>query len=425
MNQPKKKKRQMKSNGLIAACIVFSSFISAQQMVDYDKYKFINQAKNTFQFSGDSAAFMKFYQRLDTLIFAGKGQINIVHFGGSHVQAGTLSNRMRHNFLHLSPDLKHDRGFFFPYKLAGTNNPPDYKVNYDGFWDGCRSALPAADCFWGVSGINASTIDTNAAFSITAFDIDTAKYDFKKVRVFYVMHDSSLTLVPTDDHKLLQTRYDSTMSFVEFTFAEPYTTLNLVLNQKDTSQRGFTLQGIQYVSDMPGLTYHAIGVNGAATYSYLRCANFTQQLQSLAPDLVIFGIGINDAHRPTYEFSQSVFEQNYDSLVARIRLVNPNAVFIFMTNNDSYYNNKPNHNIYKVQKAMRNLSARYQSPMWDFFEIMGGLNSIRTWEMNGLAKKDKIHLTSEGYYLNADLLFEAFRKSYGNYLQNQANNSKP
>src|SRR5690606_1578854 len=99
---------------------------------------------------------------------------NIVHFGGSHVQAGVLSNQMRNNFLHLSPEIKNDRGFFFPYKLAGTNNPSDYSITYDGFWEGCRCALPSADCSWGVSGINAYTIDTNAAFSITANDFENS-----------------------------------------------------------------------------------------------------------------------------------------------------------------------------------------------------------------------------------------------------------
>jgi lysophospholipase L1-like esterase len=36
-----------------------------------------------------------------------------------------------------------------------------------------------------------------------------------------------------------------------------------------------------------------------------------------------------------------------------------------------------------------------------------------------LAKKDKIHFTPEGYVLNADLLFEAIKQSYGVYLNNQ------
>lgn len=397
-----------------------NAMMFSQPVSDFKKYPFLNLDKNVLQFSGDSAAFMKFYQKLDTLIFAGEGQINIVHFGGSHVQAGVLSNQMRNDFLHLSPNLKNDRGFFFPYKLAGTNNPSNYSVTYDGFWEGCRCALPSADCSWGVSGINAYTIDTNAAFSITANDFENSNYSFTKVRIFYLMNDTSFAIKPTEDFEIRSTRYDSIAQYVEFTFAKPYQVLQCVLQQQDSLQTGFTLQGIQYVSSQPGLSYHSIGVNGAATYSYLRCVNFTNQLESLQPDLVIFGIGINDAHKPSYEFSKKTYETNYDSLVARIRKVNPDAVFIFMTNNDSYYKNSANPNVYQVREAMQSLSKKYQSPMWDLFEVMGGLNSIRTWERNGLAKKDKIHLTNEGYILNADLLFEAIRQSYGTYLEQQS-----
>ena len=384
-----------------------------------DDYPFLNLEANKLEFKGDSDAFMAFYQKLDTLIFSGKGQINIVHFGGSHVQAGTLSERMRQNWLHLSPGLKHSRGFFFPYKLAQTNNPVDYSVAYDGFWDGCRCALPAASCSWGVSGINASTVDTNAAFTITAFDTDTGVYPFTAVRVFYIMADTSFTVRPVVDATILSTRYDSVAQYVEYRLARPCTTFtcNLVA---DSGQTGFTLQGIQYVSEKPGLTYHSIGVNGAATYSFLRCENFSQQLVSLQPDLVIFGLGINDAYRPENEFKKETYEANYDSLVMLIRAVNPNAVFIFMTNNDSYYKRRySNPNIVKVQEAMQSLSAKYQSAYWDLFEVMGGFNSIRIWEKYGLAKKDKVHFTPDGYRLNADLLFEAIKRSYGNYLKNQ------
>ena len=42
--------------------------------------------------SGDKA-FSLFFQRLDTLLREGTGQINIMHIGGSHVQAGTFSHQ--------------------------------------------------------------------------------------------------------------------------------------------------------------------------------------------------------------------------------------------------------------------------------------------------------------------------------------------
>jgi lysophospholipase L1-like esterase len=284
--------------------------------------------------------------------------------------------------------------------------------------------VPSAQCQWGVSGINASTVDTNAAFSITAYDGDTSAYEFTRVRLFYIFSDSSLVPEPDMPQEVINVSIDSVSNYVEYTFAEPCTTFTCAIQQRDSLQTGFTLQGIQYVSNEPGLTYHSIGVNGAATYSFLRCANFTNQLQSLQPDLVIFGLGINDAYRPENQFSQATYEANYDSLVWKIHEVNPDAVFIFMTNNDSYYKRRySNPNIVKVQKAMESLSAKYQSAYWDLFEIMGGFNSIRVWERYGLAKRDKIHFTPAGYALNADLLFEAIKRSYGNYLHDQYNKS--
>jgi lysophospholipase L1-like esterase len=416
----------MHFNGLFSA-LFFLSISLYGQNVDRDllrKYPFLKLEDNRLEFKGDSAAFMRFYQKLDTLIFTGKGQVNIVHFGGSHVQAGTLSDRMRQNWLQLSPGLKHSRGFFFPYRLAHTNNPKNYSISYDGFWEGCRCAVPSAQCQWGVSGINASTVDTNAAFSITAYDGDTSAYEFTRVRLFYIFSDSSLVPEPDMPQEVINVSIDSVSNYVEYTFAEPCTTFTCAIQQRDSLQTGFTLQGIQYVSNEPGLTYHSIGVNGAATYSFLRCANFTNQLQSLQPDLVIFGLGINDAYRPENQFSQATYEANYDSLVWKIHEVNPDAVFIFMTNNDSYYKRRySNPNIVKVQKAMESLSAKYQSAYWDLFEIMGGFNSIRVWERYGLAKRDKIHFTPAGYALNADLLFEAIKRSYGNYLHDQYNKS--
>lgn len=399
---------------------LFFAFAATAQEDWQATYPFLNLEKNKLVFTGDSDRFMAFYQKLDTLIFKGKGQVNIVHMGGSHVQAGTLSGQMRKDWLHLSPGLQHDRGFFFPYNLAKTNNPNDYDIAYDGFWEGCRCALPSADCYWGVSGINASTVDTNASLTVTAKDENDRPYSFTRVRIFYAFSDTSFVPFPMMPDNPYRAFADSSGQYIEFSFEKPATTLSLRFRPTDTIQKGFTLQGIQYLSDKPGLTYHAIGVNGAATYSYLRCANFANQMVSLQPDLVIFGIGINDAHRPENEFSQSTYERNYDSLVGLILTANPNAVFIFMTNNDSFYKGRySNPNIVKVQAAMRKLAAKYQSGYWDLFEVMGGFNSIRTWERYGLAKKDKIHFTPAGYVLNADLLFEAIKQSYGVYLNNQ------
>jgi lysophospholipase L1-like esterase len=50
---------------------------------------------------------------------------------------------------------------------------------------------------------------------------------------------------------------------------------------------------------------------------------------------------------------------------------------------------------------------------------MGGLNSMKIWESKGLAQKDKIHFTPQGYSLIGDLFYNAFIAEYINYLKNK------
>ena len=103
----------------------------------------------------------------------------------------------------------------------------------------------------------------------------------------------------------------------------------------------------------------------------IECEN---ALKFLKPDLVIFGLGINDAYKPENQFDGAVYEANYDTLVMRIKEANPDCAFIFMTNNDSYYKQRySNPNILKVQKAMRNLAKKHNKPTND---NPGGINEI-------------------------------------------------
>lgn len=179
-------------------------------------------------------------------------------------------------------------------------------------------------------------------------------------------------------------------------------------------------------NDFAGIVYHNLGINGAATTSFLRSDRMTKDLKSISPDLVIFGIGINDAYGTN--FSQSKFEMHYDSLVARVLKSNPNAAIIFATNNDSYYKRRyVNRNGIKVQESMYKLAKKHDAVVWDMFEIMGGLNSVVLWQKAHLSKRDRVHFTRTGYILLGDLLFDAIIQDYGDYLQeskNSANSDK-
>ena len=86
----------------------------------------------------------------------------------------------------------------------------------------------------------------------------------------------------------------------------------LQVTKTDSLQNQFVLQGVYLGKEENGLTYNAIGVNGASTRSYLRCPQFFEQFATLRADLVIFGIVVNDANVPNGELDEALYEVRYD-----------------------------------------------------------------------------------------------------------------
>lgn len=363
------------------------------------------------------------FERIENLVFHGKGKISILHMGGSHVQGGFLTDRLRYNFSTLTYGVKGERGFVFPYKIAGTNSPYSIKCNWKGSWTGCRSSVSNHQCDWGMSGISAITTDSIASFEIMTIDIDSSAFASNSVIIYHnsnqdyeITTDSSMNLVEVARN--MEDGYDI------FTFAKPYDSFKFNIKRCVEQPSEFILQGIYFGnSELNGFTYNAIGVNGAGTYSYLRSSKFENQMQTIKPDLVFFGIGVNDANVPADNFDQKAFEERYERLMEMIRSTNKDAVFVFITNNDTYYQKRqPNRNAYKVQESMHRLAEKYNGAVYDLFAIMGGLGSIDDWKDANLAASDRIHLTKRGYELQADMMFEAFRSAFGDYLNEKYSN---
>ena len=398
--------------------IVFTLVLQGQESLGALslKYPFLDTTKQSLQYFGSEDALERFFEKLDRTIFEGEGKVNVVHMGGSHVQGGTLSHTMRMNLAQLAPELNVERGFFFPHRLANTNMPGNIYVKKIGTWEGCRNSIPRNNCPWGFSGIDAITRDKDAGFAVQSFSGPGEAYAFKELRVFE--HYQSNTMVPICTPTPDSTYVDTAAGVRCWYFN---TLVDSVAVSFDATQEGesqYTLQGLQMVRDEPGLIYHALGVNGAATKSFLRSENFIEQGAYVAPDLVIFGLGINDAYKPDSDWHPEDYKARYDTLVDWFRSINPDCAFIFMTNNDSYYKRRtPNKHALDVVRMMELLSKEHDAAVWDLFGVMGGLNSIVLWEEHRLAKSDKIHFTRAGYRLNSDLLFWAIWEAYEQHLK--------
>ena len=382
-------------------------------------YNFINYDTNQISYYQQPHPLNYFYDKLDSIITFGEGQTNILHFGGSHIQADIWSGQLRTHLQQLQPGLKASRGLVFPFDIARTNNPSNYKTEYNGHWTRKRCATRKAIGNWGLTGMQVTTSDTNANFKIYAKTNYYQHYDFKSVRIYFAMDSNSYLPIINNKGAVISTRTDSLAEFFEFTFDIYQDTLFVELLKKDSIQNQFTLYGIEFLTDEPGIIYHNMGVNGADVPSYLKCNLIANQTPAINPDLIIFSIGVNDAY--TTKFKSSHYASHYDSLITIFRGINPKISILFTTNNDTYYKKKhPNKNALEVRDVMQELSKKHNCAVWDMFEVMGGLGAIDKWEAIGLAKSDKIHFTGDGYRLIGDLMYSALIKDYQFYLKQKS-----
>lgn len=371
------------------------------------EYPFVRYDANVLHYDTAAAPMQLMFQKWQRVATSGQGTFNIVHIGGSHVQAGTFPHRIRTNILRDYPAAVGSRGMVFPYSAAAKcNNPSDYKVHCPEKVLLTRNVYHNPEHPLGLCGIAVTAQDVATHIQMLVAD---RQFDYTTQRVVVLGH-SPQGVVPSlgaDSRQLSPSYIDTANHRFVFNLASPVDSFEIVLPCRKGQE--FTLTGVYMGSRHPGVSYSSIGVNGAATADYLKCA-LTRDLRLLRPDLVIFGIGINDAHGTNFDSVQ--FKNNYLRLCDSIRSVSPYCAFIFVTNNDCYRKTgrksySVNTNGLLVRDVCYRLAAITGGAVWDQFEVMGGLKSMAKWQTAKLAQADKVHFTRAGYQLMGDLFYEA------------------
>jgi lysophospholipase L1-like esterase len=372
-------------------------------------YPFIKTELNRLDIFGEET-WAPLFEKMGLMQLGSTHQLHIMHIGGSHVQAGILSNQIEKQLKnHFPYDRVGDKGFVFPYQLSNTNAPEGYKIKFTGKWEGCRSSVRHMNCNWGMSGINANTTSKYSSIWIRPEDHQKRNMPFCSVRIYCDLLNNTMTPEPYSLECPSHINIDTVAGMIEWIFENEQESLEFMLiSKEEDSLANFTLQGFQFISEDGGVVMHPIGVNGASLNSYLKCGSFEPQLSMFKPDIAIFAIGVNDANVPSNEFIPEKFESQYDSLIGMFVRANPEVKLVFITNNDTYYKRRyANKNALKVKEVMYRLAEKHQGAVWNLFDIMGGLGSIQKWQLHGLAKKDRIHFTGAGYQLVGDLFVDA------------------
>ena len=382
----------------IISCALCIENMAQPLMRQLPHYDCVNYDANKLILKGDSNRLSTFFAKLDSLALWGDNEINIVHIGGSHIQAGVFPNRMRMNFSNILPGFSGERGAIFPYSAARTNNPKNFEIHYSGEWKKCQNSRPPVTETLGMMGYTISTNDLNCSieFNLNPEEFGS-NWKFNKLRLFATIGDKDLMPILVVNGDTVPSVYeDSTFVFYLNNFAENGTIalgkisdfdrlynkynsqfinikdsiqdslsleLEKIYNKKDSAQTldsyqleigvesdniqnpteeycatntdwKFSIMGLLPENNFNGITYHSMGVNGASLPSWLRCEKFEQQMTFVKPDLAIMAVGVNDANVTSSNFSKETFKARYNQLLQKIYAANPNCAVIFITNND-------------------------------------------------------------------------------------------
>jgi len=404
-------------NSLIALFICFSSSFFGQHYV-LDSLKptlghLINFEANTFKMASESPTFHQFFAKMDSVYSGKKQKLHIFHIGGSHIQADIYSNKIRTYLQNTNTVSQGQRGFVFPFHLAHTNNPTNYRIEANkSKWQGYRSSVRKDSIAWGLAGVTAAFRERSDTIYVKSNYKNYTKqpYEFNKLRVFYNTWRDDYNLTILNPDLVVSDTLNLDKMYREFRFNKLVEDVGICLELKDTTNENpeFALMGMEFMNDDDGIEYTSIGVNGGSFAYYNRSAYFEKQLQIYKPDLFIISVGTNDAYMPKSEFDAEKFRAYYEAFMSMIQRVNPDCAILLTVPNDDYYKRKiPNPNTATQQKVIMELAQKHHMAVWDLYEIMGGLGSSNKWYKNKLMPRDRIHFTYLGYSIKADLFMDA------------------
>jgi LysM repeat protein/lysophospholipase L1-like esterase len=394
------------------------SLTSAKYMGSLVKYQnyypFIHYEENFIEWTNLSAVDSFFIKLSQTP----RRKLKILHIGDSHLQAdfpsGYVRERMQQMFGYGG------RGLIFPYKSAGTHAAYDYRTYSSGKWDYTRNTLKEAVYDMGLIGATIHTTDSNAGFKIVFHD-GFIRDNFTVIKLYCKQDSNSFDVK-------LRTSSTSIPLYVnchENTSGKPYILINLptpsdtievTINKTDKRQNFFECYGLMIEGkDDNGVLYCSTGINGAGYHSLLKQRLFENQLSEFKPDLIILDLGANDFYGGA--FNATEMESNLVKIIDMIQRSSPNTSIIISNSQDIYYRHR--RSIVQCKDFMeltKRVAAYRKCAFYNYYDVAGNCGSMGQWYKRGLAKPDRIHLTTQGYYAKGELYLNAILNSYAAWL---------
>jgi lysophospholipase L1-like esterase len=360
-----------------------------------------------------------FFEKLHELKSEKTQTVNIVHIGDSHIQADFLTEVVRRKLQEEFGNA--GRGLVFPGRVAGTNEPLNFRSSSSSVWAAKRIVHPSKPLPVGISGITIATDQPGATFSLRLNDA-AMDYSFNAVAVFMQSDEHSFTWSVRDSSQVELARLEAASMrnthHAKVTVHTHQDHVEFKVEKQNESQTHATFFGLSLENGRHGLLYHAIGVNGAKYEHYNKAHLLIQQTSLLTPDLIIISLGTNESVE--YPNINGAFFNQISRFVEALRAQNPEAQFILVTPPDAFIRKvRRNPGISLVRDHILQFCVEHGIAFWDMFKVNGGDGAARQWRNSGLLRPDGIHFTKDGYALQGTALFAALMKSYNAYVSDR------
>jgi LysM repeat protein/lysophospholipase L1-like esterase len=390
---------------LIAGCFWVISVItdSAAQVSDYPAALGIDSSYAWLQFYHRETGerFLKHFQN------AGNEKVVIFHFGASHIQAERPTTFARAILQREFGDG--GRGMMFNYGAANTYSSVNYTSTAKGKWAYAKSFQGPSKLSLGVCGMTVETNEKDAELN----------FQFKKP---LEADDYLLQLFIENDSATMgfEVLLDSSLYRFERNALAGISGHTISLSHqggiKKVSIRTlgaysgggyFRFYGMNIERNVSnGLVYHSLGVGAAAMRSVTYLNKMPEQAQILKPDIALLDFGTNDILY-TDKIDPGLPGQ-IRKAIQLCRKANPEMIVVLTSVQDLFYKGK----FITAGPAFRNLIdsiARAEKCMfWNWYDLSGGLGTIRNWNQLGFAQNDHIHLSQEGYKIKGSFLANSF-----------------
>ncbi|MFY0253464.1 GDSL-type esterase/lipase family protein [Chitinophaga sp. 30R24] len=377
------------------------------------------------------------YNVFESFSAADSNVISILHLGDSHVQAGYFP--LATAFLLQQEFGNAGRGFVFPYNLAGTNGPEDFRWSSTVKWSAERVVDRYKSSVLGPGAIVVISRTNTPTLTFTGKGDSRMDDNFRKVKLFYDAGNTDNSLVVPDAASVTVTPTpfpgSPTVSMATLDFSQ--TSQSFQVKWEGTGSGPLRFYGAVMENGHNGILYHSVGINGAMYQQYNEINNvLISQMAVLKPQLVIISLGTNEAYG---KLDPLVFRNEIDKTVSLIREQNPSVNILLTTPPDcmrsvrksirkrvgkkkyttvyqtAYY---PNPYISMVSQQIIGYAREHGLAAWNFNEV----NKAQKDRFAGAWAPDHIHFNVRGYQLQGQLLYEALQRSYTQYLQQTKKN---